>query len=251
MIYLAFVDGAVDRNRRREEGGASKGGSCAVILPLRDTAPWEGSLEEIIVVGKYFDREIEGDCWGEDGSVITNSTTELQAVYLACTELIEPIEAGAPVHIWSDSQYAIGCLSHGSTWNPNVNRKTIKHMRKITARPNVQIRFVRGHHGFRWNELTDLGAKKCVELMRSYKGRRTARALLPCVLCARFPCKDPNFGTKTSELKNDYCMIRTTNFVKTPGSSDTKCCHVPCSEHLIEGFTWSSISGVGSTSPKT
>lgn len=180
--FFCFTDGAVDLNR---VGGADFGGACAVILRI------DKIIEEMSVWGKFFTIK--------DGA-ITNNTMELTAVGLAGRYLQKRIEEKAEVHIWTDSQYAQGCLRYGSNWMPEKNLDLIAEMRAHVAYPNVQIHHVRGHSGVAWNELADTGATTAVRLKRGFLGHKTVKIALRCFYCAKFACLDPKFG-KVSEVR--------------------------------------------------
>lgn len=177
--FFCFTDGAVDLNR---VGGANIGGTCAVVLRI------EKSIEEMTVWGKFYTKEKH---------VVTNNTMELRAVGLAGRFLQKRIEEGAEVHIWTDSQYAQGCLKYGSNWMPEKNVELISMMRAYVAYPNVQIHHVRGHSGVAWNVLADTGAVKAVEMKKGFMGFKKVQIAVQCFYCARFACLDKDFGKST------------------------------------------------------
>ena len=175
--FFCFTDGAVDRNT---VGGAALGGACAVVLRIED------DIEEMAVWGKFFKN-----------GFISNNTMELTAVGLAGRYLQKRIAEKVEVHIWTDSQYAQGCLRYGSNWMPEKNIDMISEMRGYVAYPNVQIHHVRGHSGVAWNVLADTGATKAVERKQGFLGFRTVKIPMKCFYCARFACRDPKFGKVT------------------------------------------------------
>ena len=229
MTAYAFADGSVDSTRKRDDGGADYGGACAVVLKTQDApAPLFGKA---IIQGRLFKKG--------DGQVeaITNNTMELSAVGVAASLLEEEILREEPVHIWTDSQYAQGCLRFNTTWNPQANVKLIMGIRDLVAKPHVKIHHVRGHRRFAWNEIVNLGARKCVELHASrdgFKGEREVAISEQCFFCKRFACSDPRFGIHTSVLKNSYspCPCSEERFTPYPSS-------------IVENFQWKSTSKTG------
>ena len=208
MTHYAFVDGSVDCTRKRSEGGASYGGICAVVLRgdllLRqedDDLTAEPHFTGITLVGELFTQE------SAKVEIITNNTMELSAVRLAAEVLKEEISRGEEVHIWTDSQYAQGCLRYDTIWSPKENVSLIISIRDLVAKPTIRINHIRGHKRIAWNELTDLGAKKCVELRdkrSGFRGDREIDVCSQCFHCMNFACMDPHFGNRHSTLKNAY-----------------------------------------------
>jgi ribonuclease HI len=207
-MNYAFVDGSVDCTRKRSEGGANYGGVCAVVLrgePVLRQAEKdlvsEPHFTGFTIVGELFTAE------SKTVEIITNNTMELSAVRLAAEVLQEKISAGEQVSIWTDSQYAQGCLRYDTNWSPKENIPLIIDIRKLVAKPNVRIHHIRGHRKLAWNELVDLGAKKCVELHETragFRGDREIDVCSQCFRCMRFACKDPHFGTRSSSLRHKY-----------------------------------------------
>ena len=229
MISYAFTDGSVDSTRKRDDGGADYGGACAVALKTQD-AP-DPLFGKIIIEGRLFkktDAKIDA---------ITNNTMELSAVEVAAQLLEEEILKEQPVHIWTDSQYAQGCLRFNTTWNPQANVGLIIRIRDLVAKPHVKIHHVRGHRRFPWNEIVNLGARKCVELRNSrdgFKGERDVAISEQCFFCKKFACADPKFGIFTSVLKNSYnpCPCKEERFTPYPPG-------------MVEDFQWRSTSKTG------
>ena len=182
----AFVDGAVDINRRCDQGGAGFGGA-GVVLVTTD----KDSITSYRTIGVPF--------WPHS-IFITNNTMEVMAVQIACNALSKKLEAGEDIRIWTDSTYAKGSLSFGSSWVAKKNVALIEFVRRSTARSNVVIHHVKGHAGFAWNELADTAAGKAVEHRRGFD--KTYRCLVSklCFRCRHFPCHHEGFGTKTSVL---------------------------------------------------
>lgn len=188
----AFVDGAVDLNRRRDQGGAGFGGAGVVLVT---TNPFASAYR---VIGVPF--------WPHS-IFISNNTMEIMAVQVACNVLRKELEAGSDIHIWTDSSYAKGCLSFGSSWVPEKNVALIDSVRRDTARGNVNIYHCRGHKGFAWNELANLAAQKAVEKKKGFDATYESRVSRRCFFCSKFPCETPDlkkFGLKTCELAWAY-----------------------------------------------
>ena len=208
MTNYAFVDGSVDCTRKRADGGANYGGVCAV--GLQGTPVLRQREEELVseyhfhgyrIAGRLFTRE------KNDVEVITNNTMELSAVRLAAEMLREQIQAEEEVRIWTDSQYAQGCLRYDTSWSPKENIDLIVRIRDLVARPNVLIHHIRGHRKLVWNELVDLGAKKCVELHATRNGFDGVRAIdvcSQCFHCRHFACKDEDFGHRSTAMRHRY-----------------------------------------------
>jgi ribonuclease HI len=190
---LAFVDGAVDKNRRRDQGGAGFGGAGVVLVKTDG-----GLATSYRVVGVPF--------WPHS-MFISNNTMEIMAVQAACNILEPEILAGKDVHIWSDSTYAKGMLSFGTSWTAKENQALVEYIRRTTARHNILIHHVKGHAGFAWNELADTAAVKAVEYRRGFDREFQCLVHHVCFQCSKFPCKKPdyrNFGLKSSKLLETY-----------------------------------------------
>lgn len=230
-MNFAFVDGSVDSTRLRVDGGADYGGVCAVVVKAGDVVKgiddklvFTKLLPKMRIVGCLFRKS------RSDDGMITNNTMELRAVGIACALLAKEIDTGEDVKIWTDSQYAQGCLRYDTSWCPKENLDVIGEIRTLTAQPHVQINHVRGHKRLAWNELADLGARKCVALRDSrdgFDGTRRLNIPVACFFCKRFACGDRYFGTRTSALVRGYdpCPCGGKNFL-------------PHSPDLVERFQW-------------
>jgi ribonuclease HI len=189
----AFVDGAVDVNRRRDQGGAGFGG-VGVVLVRKDA-------DEIV------SYRIIGVPFWPHSMLITNNTMEVMAIKIACDILLGLSDPETPINIWSDSQYAKNMLLFGSNCVANTNVALIDYVRRTTARPYIHIFHCRGHAGFAWNELADMAATKAVEKRRGFDATIACKVGADCFRCKRFPCGAPDkgtFGLQTSLLKNRY-----------------------------------------------
>lgn len=188
---FAFVDGAVDLNRRLDRGGAGFGGIGVVLMDETEGT----DISSYRIVGVPF--------WPQ-AFLITNNTMELFAAHTACHLIRQEIEAGESVEIWSDSTYVKGMLSFGSQWMAKKNVELVSYFRHLTARPNVTIHHCRGHSGFAWNELADTAAQKATELRKGFDANIKASIGKSCIFCERFPClkEDRGFGKTTSKLSN-------------------------------------------------
>ena len=182
----AFVDGAVDVNRRRDQGGATFG-SAGVVLVQRDAE----DITSYRIIGVPF--------WPHS-LFITNNTMEVMAAKIAC-------DVGADYkndfHIWSDSQYVKNMLSFGSGYTAQKNCDLIEYARRSVARDRILVHYCPGHTGFVWNELADLAARKAVELRKGFDKTYVCRISLLCFRCSKFPCDTGmrGFGTEHAALK--------------------------------------------------
>jgi len=187
----AFVDGAVDVNRRRDQGGAGFGGTGVVLIETN-----AGRISSYRVVGVPF--------WPHS-MFISNNTMEIMAVQVACNLIHDRIMSGKDVHIWTDSEYAQGVLSFGSSWMPKKNAALIDFVRRATARTNVLINHCKGHAGFAWNELANTAAQKAVEMKHGFDRTVQSEISKLCFGCVSFPCLDLDkgiFGVSSSRLAN-------------------------------------------------
>lgn len=185
----AFVDGAVDLNRRRDQGGAGFGGVGVILMRMR-----HDRVDAYRVVGVPF--------WPHS-MFISNNTMEIMAVQVACNILQEQIQKGEDVHIWTDSTYTKGSLEFGSPWMPKKNVALIDFVRRSTACKNVHIHHCKGHDGFAWNELANLAAQKAVEKRRGFDELYDSKICRKCFFCSKFPCNTPDlksFGLKVANL---------------------------------------------------
>lgn len=80
----------------------------------------------------------------------TNQVAELTAVNDALCALTRK---DIPITIYTDSQYAINCLS--GNWNCQKNKQLIEGIKKIVAEFDIEFKWVRGHNGNKYNERAD------------------------------------------------------------------------------------------------
>jgi len=192
---LAFVDGAVDINRRLDQGGATFGGA-GVVLVQQDA----DSLTSYRVIGVPF--------W-PNSLLITNNTMEVMAAKIAC-DLWKPEKSGEILHVWTDSAYVKNMLSFGTGYSAQKNKELIEYARRFSSREDVMYHHVRGHNGLPWNEMADLSARKAVTLKKGFDKTYACNISLLCFRCRRFPCTgDKTFGTKNVALAtpNGYAGI--------------------------------------------
>ena len=103
-------------------------------------------------------------CWAAGGSPsTTNQRMELQAV----GEAVRAFPADRPLHIQSDSLYAIKCLTEwlpswlrnnwvNSAKKPVSNRDLIEYIAFLMKGRDITFEHVRGHRGHVLNELADV-----------------------------------------------------------------------------------------------
>jgi len=183
----AFVDGAVDKNRRRDQGGAGFGGAGVVLV--RTTAD---GITAYRVIGVPF--------WPHS-LFITNNTMEVMAAKIAC----EICGDQGDLHLWSDSQYVKNMLTFGSSYRAEKNKELIDYARQYVARSGVYIHHCHGHTGFVWNELANLAARQAVVLKKGFDKTYACAVSRLCFRCKEFPCGDSNvnaFGLKTATLED-------------------------------------------------
>lgn len=85
----------------------------------------------------------------------TNNIAELSAIGLALELLDEAaVPPGAPVALFTDSNYANGVLALG--WKAKANQDLVAGLRqRLRARPGVRLQWVAGHVGVEGNERAD------------------------------------------------------------------------------------------------
>ena len=164
--YTIYTDGGCDVN----PGG--KGGAACVIV---------GS-----------DGNVVRKC-SEGYFATTNNRMEMRAVMLG----LDQVEPGSEIHLYSDSQYTLNCLS--GVWGRKKNADLWRKMDHIISGYSVETTWVRGHDGNEYNEMCD---SMCTEVMqhpaltdrgyladtpvsdkaRKRKQKQTRDAALPAVL---------------------------------------------------------------------
>ncbi len=129
--------------------------------------PGPGGWGAVYVV----DNEIVGELHGHDPAT-TNNRMEL----LAIIEGIELVPKGTSQVIYSDSNLAVRTVNEWAPmweargWKrksgPVENLDLVKTlMAKLRARPELEVRWIKAHVGFRWNEYAD-------ELANRWRGGR-------------------------------------------------------------------------------
>lgn len=99
----------------------------------------------------------------------TNNVGELTAVEIALDLLDEAgVAAGAPVRLFTDSQYAEGVLSKG--WKPKANVELIARIKPRLGHRKVKMSWLAGHVGIPENERADALAGKGMEESRGRRG---------------------------------------------------------------------------------
>ena len=199
---MVFVDGAI--RRVGEPGSRVKEGGVGIVLV--DNNNRRGS---IIVSAKYIPPDDK----------VTNQRMEILAIQygVLAAEKYSARPKGTPIHIWSDSQYAIGTIGP-SDWSPTKNLDIIvPTQRLLKACAPVHLHHVRSHlerktggefPDFVFHELADVVATGAIK--KAGDGAHVARhtKLDPaCVACQKFPCwqrTDP-LKTQTIEPGGEAC----------------------------------------------
>lgn len=128
--YTIYTDGGCDVN----PGG--KGGAACVIVDS------DGNVVRKCSEG-YF--------------ATTNNRMEMRAVMLGLAQ----VEPGSEIHLYSDSQYTLNCLS--GVWGRKKNTDLWRKMDRIISGYSVETTWVRGHNGNEYNEMCD---SMCTEAMQ-------------------------------------------------------------------------------------
>lgn len=90
----------------------------------------------------------------------TNNIAELTAIKYALDQINNKT---IPTIVYSDSQYAIGCLQN-SKWNPKKNKVLIENIKQqIKLFKSIQFKYVKAHSGIKENERADWLANKAIE----------------------------------------------------------------------------------------
>lgn len=121
---------------------------------------------------------VSGECWAAGGnSSTTNQRMELQAV----GEAVRAFPGHVPLHIQSDSVYAIKCLTEwlpgwlrndwiNSAKKPVSNRDLIEYIAFLMRGREITFEHVRGHRGHALNELADLRCGAAAAAIRDGSG---------------------------------------------------------------------------------
>jgi ribonuclease HI len=107
------------------------------------------------------DGQIVAEAWGEDPDT-TNNRMELTALINAF-DLVPP---GTPCDMWTDSNLCVQTANvWAKGWEKNgwkrkggeiKNLALVKELyAKAKARPEVKLRWIAAHSGYRWNEYAD------------------------------------------------------------------------------------------------
>lgn len=95
----------------------------------------------------------------------TNNQAEILAIKMGLEKIVKD-RSKANVTVYSDSAYAIGCLTN-SSWNPKVNKEIIASTKKLMVQfASVQILKVKGHSSHIGNDAADTLAKKATHKWR-------------------------------------------------------------------------------------
>ena len=81
------------------------------------------------------------------------STTNNRMEIMALVAALEALPDGASVLAYSDSQYLINCFA--GAWARNKNHDLWNRLDKAAAGKSIELRWVRGHSGNKFNELCD------------------------------------------------------------------------------------------------
>lgn len=93
----------------------------------------------------------------------TNNIAELTAILRAAEAMPDP---SRPLHLYTDSSYAIGVLSRG--WKAKANQELVAAVKRaLAALDEVHLRYVPGHAGVPLNERADELAVEAVRKKRS------------------------------------------------------------------------------------
>ncbi len=89
----------------------------------------------------------------------TNNIAELTAILRAAEAMEDPTR---PMHLYTDSSYAIGVLTKG--WKAKANKELVARVRDALSKlEDAQLFHVRGHMGHELNERADRLAVAAVE----------------------------------------------------------------------------------------
>jgi ribonuclease HI len=100
----------------------------------------------------------------------TNNAAELRAIMIALEELDDG-DKERPVHLYTDSAWALGVLVGG--WKAKTNLEAIKKIKTLLETyPKVELLKVKGHAGIPGNEEADYLATRATRREESSKKRR-------------------------------------------------------------------------------
>ena len=103
----------------------------------------------------------------------TNNRMEVRAILTA----LDALPDGATARLYSDSEYALNCLS--GAWGRNTNNDLWRQIDRAAAGHKLELRWIRGHNGEQHNERCDELASKAMfsgELIvdDGYTGRKAS-----------------------------------------------------------------------------
>jgi len=92
------------------------------------------------------------------GDACTNNIAELTAILRALEAIRDP---SRPVHLYSDSSYALGLLTQN--WKAKANTELVAELRKKAREfPRLKLIKIEGHAGHEGNELADSLARAAI-----------------------------------------------------------------------------------------
>lgn len=187
-MAMLFVDGAIRKVEVAEGEPAVREGGVGIVL-----ASPNSTRGTICGFGQYF----------APSTKVTNQRMELQAIHLGVEFAKRCGVGGEPLHIWSDSMYALKTLGP-SDWNPTKNLDLIVPIQRSLRSVDIAgMQHVRSHidrkssgrlPDMTLHEMADAIAQEVVEgrTHKHYEVGRGPRFSPGCLACQRFPCKDEN-----------------------------------------------------------
>lgn len=149
-------------------------------------------------------------------ATVTNQRMELEAIRQAIVFARRCGVLGQPLHIWSDSEYAIGSLRPGSDWSPTKNLDLIVPTQRLLRQSNVaSLRHVRSHidrktggvfPNFVLHEMADVIAQTVVKRQLHAEVSINRGTMDPvCLACSLFPCRTSDEQTAYDRMRlSDY-----------------------------------------------
>jgi ribonuclease HI len=114
---------------------------------------------------------VDGFVWTTHSEYIgeaTNNVAELSGIYYALKFLENRGLVWEEAEIITDSQYCIGVLI--KSWNAKKNVEFIEEIRDMLDNsPNINIKWVKGHNGDKYNEMVDSLAGEAVDRVSSMR----------------------------------------------------------------------------------
>ena len=134
----------------------------------------------------------------------TNQKAELMAV-ARLSDLKVRDRATTSVRVFTDSAYAIGCLTQG--WKVKANKELVEEVRKLVrVCASFEMRKVAGHSGVRANERADELAVRAAVTGEYYSGCLSPSAAFPQPLG-----EIPGFGTLLMQILNRRDFARSSS----------------------------------------